>query len=194
MQLPICQGIVAVLRCCQHISQIRSRSKSCTSTSTSNRYEIRIVAIKRRHSQRLSHLILFSFFDLASLIPQSLLFTDPILSLVSARIPIQVFSLLPSTDGSHDRVTEIVFSVRRRCDIGPAEFCAAAAGSLLADCLEEIHLGQICGLWTGSRSVDVESEVVTCLNYHTGTLVVVHHESTSISCKVYAVHLRWATG
>jgi hypothetical protein len=89
--------------------------------------------------------VLFGFLDALDLVlpfPFSFFCKAFCACLVSVAlcIPVQISSSLPSADGRHKRVTQVVLSVGGRLYIRPLEIATATPRALLADSREQVHL------------------------------------------------------
>lgn len=123
----------------------------------SDRHQVRIPRTSPfRHiePQSACQCILFGLlhpFDLFLPFPSSSLLSRlmglVVAALVTVRlgVPAEVAPFLPAADRSHQRVTEVVFTMGRGLDIGPLELAAAAAGALFANCGEEVHCERAVG-------------------------------------------------
>jgi hypothetical protein len=105
----------------------------------------RLVSDRGWQAQGAGHRILLSLLDsLELLLSQACcafllsLVRGPGTVLVIFRVPVQVATFLPSTDGRLQAVAQVVLAMRRACDVLPVEVDAAARARL-ADARHEIH-------------------------------------------------------
>lgn len=108
-------------------------------------FQVGIFSVRHRKTQSAGKGIFLCFLDALDLFPPfsgrlcSRIF-DISIFLVTLGIPVEVTPFCPSTNGSHQRMAQVVFTTRRVLNIGPFEIGTTAARAFFPDCSQEIHV------------------------------------------------------